>query len=147
MKHAKGDLVTLIDADLQQRPEIVREMVQILDEHPEYDCVAAFQKERNEGRGLSFFKREFYRLINQMSEVEFVNGASDFRTCRRKMVDAILSMPEYHRFQRVFFRGLVLILTIFLMLPRSVMQERQSGASGNCLSMRLRVSLAIQLHR
>lgn len=57
MKHAKGDLVTLIDADLQQRPEIVREMVQILDEHPEYDCVAAFQKERNEGRGLSFFKR------------------------------------------------------------------------------------------
>ena len=50
MKHAKGDLVTLIDADLQQRPEIVREMVQILDEHPEYDCVAAFQKERNEGR-------------------------------------------------------------------------------------------------
>ena len=138
MKHAKGDLVTLIDADLQQRPEIVREMVQILDEHPEYDCVAAFQKERNEGRGLSFFKREFYRLINQMSEVEFVNGASDFRTCRRKMVDAILSM---------FFRGLALILTIFLMLPRSVMQERQSGASGNCLSMRLRVSLAIQLHR
>ena len=44
MKHAKGDLVTLIDADLQQRPEIVREMVQILDEHPEYDCVAAFKK-------------------------------------------------------------------------------------------------------
>ena len=103
MKHAKGDLVTLIDADLQQRPEIVREMVQILDEHPEYDCVAAFQKERNEGRGLSFFKREFYRLINQMSEVEFVNGASDFRTCRRKMVDAILSMPEYHRFSKGIF--------------------------------------------
>ena len=112
MKHAKGDLVTLIDADLQQRPEIVREMVQILDEHPEYDCVAAFQKERNEGRGLSFFKREF-----------------------------IIA------FQRGFFHGLDLILTIFLMLPRSVMQERQSGASGNCLSMRLRVSLAIQLHR
>lgn len=103
MKHAKGDLVTLIDADLQQRPEIVREMVQILDEHPEYDCVAAFQKERNEGRGLSFFKREFYRLINRMSEVEFVNGASDFRTCRRKMVDAILSMPEYHRFSKGIF--------------------------------------------
>lgn len=103
MKHAKGDLVTLIDADLQQRPEIVREMVQILDDHPEYDCVAAFQKERNEGKGLSFFKREFYRLINRMSEVEFVNGASDFRTCRRKMVDAILSMPEYHRFSKGIF--------------------------------------------
>ena len=51
-------------------------------------------------------KREFYRLINQMSEVEFVNGASDFRTCRRKMVDAILSMPEYHRFSKGdFFVG------------------------------------------
>ena len=143
----KGDLVTLIDADLQQRPEIVREMVQILDEHPEYDCVAAFQKERNEGRGLSFFKREFYRIINRMSEVEFVNGASDFRTCRRKMVDAILSMPEYHRFSKGIFSWVGFDTYYIPMLPRSAMQERQSGASGNCLSMRLRVSLAIQLHR
>ena len=64
-----------------------------------------------------------------------------------EMVDAILSMPEYHRFSKGIFHGLALILTIFPMLPRSAMQERQSGASGNCLSMRLRVSLAIQLHR
>lgn len=103
MKHAKGEMVALIDADLQQRPEIVRNMVQILDDHPEYDCVTAYQEERKEGKGLSFFKRTFYRLINRVSEINFVNGASDFRTFRRVMVDAILSLPEYHRFSKGIF--------------------------------------------
>lgn len=103
MRRAGGEMVALIDADLQQRPEIVRNMVRILDENPEYDCVAAYQEQRKEGKGLSFFKRTFYKLINRVSEVNFVNGASDFRTCRRVMVDAILSMPEYHRFSKGIF--------------------------------------------
>lgn len=103
MKRARGELVALIDADLQQRPEIVRDMVRILDEHPEYDCVAAYQEERKESRGLSFFKKTFYRLINKVSEVDFVNGASDFRTFRRSMADAIVSLPEYHRFSKGIF--------------------------------------------
>ena len=103
MRRAKGDLVCLIDADLQQRPEIVREMVEILDEHEEYDCVAAFQEERNEGAVLNFFKNGFYWLINKMTDVKFMRGASDFRTCRRNMVEAILSLPEYHRFSKGIF--------------------------------------------
>ncbi len=103
MKHTKGEMVAFIDADLQQRPEIVRDMVTLLDEHPEYDCVAAYQEERRESRLLTFFKGTFYRLINRVSEVDFVNGASDFRTCRRTMIDAIISLPEYHRFSKGIF--------------------------------------------
>ena len=59
MQKATGDYICLIDADLQQRPEIVRDMVRILDEKPEYDIVAAYQDRRNEGKVLSFFKKCF----------------------------------------------------------------------------------------
>ena len=103
MRHAKGEMVTFIDADLQQRPEIARHMVEILDENPEYDCVAAYQDERKEGKKISFLKKSFYKIINKVSEVDFVNGASDFRTCRRVMADAILSLPEYQRFSKGIF--------------------------------------------
>ena len=103
MRRARGEMVTFIDAELQQRPEIARNMVRILDENPEYDCVAAFQEERKEGKGISFVKKAFYRVINRVSEVDFVNGASDFRTCRRVMIEAILAMPEYHRFSKGIF--------------------------------------------
>ena len=62
LKQTSGEYVTLIDADLQQRPEIAREMVKILDEQPEYDLVAAYQDRRGEGKVLSFFKKSFYKL-------------------------------------------------------------------------------------
>ena len=66
MQHASGEYISLIDADLQQRPEIVRDMVKILDEDPEYDVVAAYQDRRGEGKVLSFFKRRFYATINMI---------------------------------------------------------------------------------
>ena len=62
IQHAEGDYISLIDADLQQRPEIVRDMVQILDEQPELDVVAAYQDRRGEGKILSFFKKSFYKV-------------------------------------------------------------------------------------
>ena len=67
LQHASGEYISLIDADLQQRPEIVRDMVNILDEKPEYDIVAAYQDRRNEGKVLSFFKKSFYKVINKLS--------------------------------------------------------------------------------
>ena len=103
MQNTEGDLVTIIDADLQQRPEIVVDMVSFLDEHTEYDCVAAFQEKRMEGKLMSFVKNVFYKLINHSSEIDFKNGASDFRTFRRSMADAILNMPEYFRFSKGIF--------------------------------------------
>ena len=103
IEHATGEYISLIDADLQQRPEIVREMVSILDEKPEIDIVAAYQDRRNEGKVLSFFKKGFYRIINRLSEVTLHPDASDFRTFRRSVGESILKMGEYHRFSKGIF--------------------------------------------
>ncbi len=101
--HATGDYISLIDADLQQRPEIVRDMVGILDEKPECDVVAAYQDRRGEGKVLSFFKRFFYKLINRMSDVKLRADASDFRTFRRSVAESIKSLGECHRFSKGIF--------------------------------------------
>ena len=103
MQHAIGEYISLIDADLQQRPEIVRQMVQLLDEKPEYDVVAAYQDRRNEGKVLSFFKKSFYAIINRLSSVKLQPDASDFRTFRRSVAESILSLHEYHRFSKGIF--------------------------------------------
>lgn len=103
LEHAKGEYISLIDADLQQRPELVREMVEILDEKPEIDIVAAYQDRRQEGKILSFFKGGFYKTINRLSSVKLHPDASDFRTFRRKVAESILSLPEYHRFSKGIF--------------------------------------------
>ena len=103
LEHAAGDYICLIDADLQQRPEIVRDMVKILDEHEEYDVVAAYQDRRGEGKLLSFFKRCFYSIINRLSDVTLRADASDFRTFRRRVRDSILKLAEYHRFSKGIF--------------------------------------------
>ena len=103
MAQAAGEYVSLIDADLQQRPEIVRDMVAILEEKPEYDVVAAYQDRRGEGRVLSFFKKSFYSLINRLSTVKLHPDASDFRTFRRCVRDDLLQMSEYHRFSKGLF--------------------------------------------
>lgn len=103
LEHARGEYICLIDADLQQRPEIAREMVRILDEQPQYDVVAAYQDRRGEGKVLSFFKKSFYALINKLSKVTLQPDASDFRTFRRSVRDSLLSMTEYHRFSKGLF--------------------------------------------
>ena len=90
-------------AGLQQRPELVRQMVEILDTQPEYDIVAAYQDKRGDGKVLSFFKEGFYSLINRLSTVKLRPDASDFRTFRRKVAESILALPEYHRFSKGIF--------------------------------------------
>ena len=103
LKETCGEYVTLIDADLQQRPEIVRDMVKILDEQPEYDLVAAYQDRRGEGKVLTFFKKSFYKTINKLSDVNLHADASDFRTMRRNVADSIIALGEYHRFSKGIF--------------------------------------------
>lgn len=103
MKYAEGEYISLIDADLQQRPEIVRDMVKILDEQPQYDVVAAYQDRRSEGKILSFFKKSFYALINKLSKVKLQPDASDFRTFRRSVAESMLSLTENHRFSKGIF--------------------------------------------
>ena len=103
LHYASGDYISRIDADLQQRPELVREMAAILDEKKEYDVVAAYQDRRGEGKVLSFFKRCFYKIINALSKVSLQPDASDFRTFRRSVRDSILDLAEYHRFSKGIF--------------------------------------------
>ena len=103
MEHASGEYISLIDADLQQRPEIVRDMVRILDERPEYDVIAAYQDRRGDGKVLSFFKKSFYSVINRLSDVQLQRDASDFRTFRRSVAESIIGMGEYHRFSKGIF--------------------------------------------
>ena len=103
LKHASGEYISIIDADLQQHPDIVKKMVNILDEQPEYDVVAAYQDRRGESKVLSFFKKSFYRLINQLSSTQLKADASDFRTFRRSVAESIIALGEYHRFSKGIF--------------------------------------------
>lgn len=123
LSNAKGDMVCIIDADLQQRPEVVLEMLSEFEKDDSLDCVAAYQENRKESKTLSGFKSAFYKVINKITDVDFVNGASDFRLLKRAMVDAIIEMTEYHRFSKGIFSW-VGFNTKYI--PYSV-EERQFG--------------------
>ena len=125
LKNASGEFVTIIDADLQQKPSLILDMLDILNNNPDIDSVAAFQEKRKEGKVLTFFKDSFYKLINSISTVPFVQGASDFRTFRRNVVDSILSVSEYHRFSKGIF-SFVGFNTYYMPY---VVEERNSGNS------------------
>lgn len=103
LRHANGDLVTIIDADLQQRPEVALQMVDFLVVNEQYDAVAAYQDKRIESKGMAWVKGLFYRMINHVSDTYFYPSASDFRTLRRSVVDALISLPEYYRFSKGLF--------------------------------------------
>lgn len=103
LQHCCGEYVTIIDTDLQQSPEIVKDMIKILDDNEEIDCVCACQENRHEGAAVKFFKKSFYKFADKFTDTHFVDGASDFRTFRKSVRDAILSMGEYFRFSKGIF--------------------------------------------
>ncbi len=103
LERATGDYIGIIDADLQQKPELLVEMVKVLEEKEEYDCVCCYQERRIEDKTIAFMKKKFYALINKISEVELVDGASDFRVFRRYVVESILSLKEANRFSKGIF--------------------------------------------
>ena len=103
LRASTGEFTSIIDADLQQRPSYIVDMMKILTEHPEYDAVAAYQEERREGAVISVFKKMFYKVIDSMTDVKIMQAASDFRLLRRPVVDAILSLPEKCRFSKGIF--------------------------------------------
>ena len=104
LQEASGDLVTVMDVDLQDPPELLIEMKAMLDTNPELDCVGTRRTTREgEPPIRSFFANLFYKLINKISQVEMVDGARDFRLMRRPMVDAILEVSEYNRFSKGIF--------------------------------------------
>ncbi len=103
-KTATGNYVAMIDADLQDPPELLIEMFDSL-KNEDYDCVATYRVSRNgEPPIRSYFAKKFYQLINKISDVKLVDGARDFRLMTRQMVDAILEITEYNRFSKGIFQ-------------------------------------------
>lgn len=100
---SKGDYVCVMDADLQDPPSLLPELLETI-ENEGYDCIATRSISRH---GYSFIRktctRWFYKIINSMSKTEMIDGARDFRLMKRKMVDAILSMKEYNRYSKGIF--------------------------------------------
>lgn len=103
LETAVGDLVVLMDADLQDPPKLLPEMIHYIQDEG-YDSVATYRVDRKgEPPIRSWFARQFYKLINKMTEVEIVDGARDYRMMTRDMVNAIISMEEVHRFSKGIF--------------------------------------------
>lgn len=101
--NASGDYVAVMDADMQDPPALLPEMVKML-ETGDYDSVATRRVNREgEPPIRSWFARKFYKLINRISDADIVDGARDFRLMKREMVDAIVAMSEYNRFSKGIF--------------------------------------------
>ena len=103
LEHAAGDYVAIMDADLQDPPELLEEMYTGITEEG-FDCVGSRRVTRKgESKLRSFFARCFYRMINNMSKTPVVDGARDFRLMTRQMVDEILRLSERNRFSKGLF--------------------------------------------
>lgn len=95
---SRGDYVAVMDADLQHPPELLIKMLYAIEEEG-YDCASARRISRK-GEPIirSFFSRAFYHIINKITVIDLVPGATDYRLMKRKVVDAIIAMPEHERF-------------------------------------------------
>ena len=103
MQASKGDFAVIMDADLQHPPQLVAEMIRIVEETGCDSCAARRVSRKGEPKIRSALARAFYKLMNRYSDIEIVDGAVDFRLMNRKMVKAIVGMPENQRFSKGIF--------------------------------------------
>ena len=102
-ENSTGDYVCLMDADLQDPPRLLPEMLKAIREEG-YDSAATRRVTRKgEPPIRSFFARMFYKIINKMSDIEMVDGARDYRLMKRQVVDSIISLKEYNRYSKGLF--------------------------------------------
>ena len=103
LEAAEGDYVTLMDADLQDPPALLKQMYDAI-KNEGYDSVGTRRVIRKgEPPIRSFFARMFYKIINKMSNIEMVDGARDYRLMKRQVVDSIISLKEYNRYSKGLF--------------------------------------------
>ena len=121
LKNSNAEYTAIIDADLQQDPDYLLEMVNILDKSDDVDSVCMIQAQKKN----RFFQKLFYKFINKISKTNFVNGASDFRMFRKKVVESILSLSEKNRFSKGIFSW-VGFNTLYLPY---VVKKRKKGKS------------------
>lgn len=102
LRASDADATGILDADMQHPPSLLLPMIEALEEG--YDVAAARRTERKQQPFLyRFGARAFYRLAGHLTDVDMPQGAQDFRLMKRKVVEAILSLPEYHRFSKGIF--------------------------------------------
>lgn len=103
MRHSAGDLIAIMDADLQDPPALIPQMIEAI-EKEHYDSVATRRVSRKGEPPLrSLFAKMFYKIINKLSDADIVDGARDYRMMTRQMVNSILEINEYHRFSKGIF--------------------------------------------
>lgn len=103
LSNAKGDYVVMMDADMQDPPALLPEMITKL-ETGEWDCVATRRVTRTgEGAIRSFGARMFYKIIRKMTNINIADGARDYQMMTRQMVDSVLALTEYNRFSKGIF--------------------------------------------
>lgn len=103
LQASHGDFAVIMDADLQHPPKLVEKMIRIVEETGCDSCAARRVSRRGEPKIRSAFARAFYKLMNRYSDIEIVDGAVDFRLMSRRMVKAIVRMPERQRFSKGIF--------------------------------------------
>ena len=103
LKASKAKYACIIDADLQQSPTLVKDMLKFLEENEEYDEVAMVNQYTHENVFQKLFKHLFYNVMKKSTNQEYVAGASDFRLFRRNVVKALVSMKENNRFTKGLF--------------------------------------------
>jgi glycosyltransferase involved in cell wall biosynthesis len=103
LQAATGDYVVVMDVDLQDPPEFLPKMYELL-QTGEYDCIGTRRVDRTgEAKFKSFLSTQFYHVINRISQTNIVPGARDYRMMTRQMVNAVLSLKEYNRFSKGIF--------------------------------------------
>lgn len=101
LRHASGDSVVVMDADLQHPPELIPRMVELRDQG--HDQVLARRSRSGDRFTRTLTARLYYRLVNRLVDVELVDGVGDFRLLSRRVVDAVLALTEYNRFSKGLF--------------------------------------------
>ncbi|MGW0707382.1 glycosyltransferase family 2 protein [Streptomyces sp. NPDC002643] len=101
LRHASGDSVIVMDADLQHPPELIARMVRLREQG--YDQVIARRNRTGDGFLRTLTARLYYRLVNRVVDVELVDGVGDFRLLSRRVVDSVLDLTEYNRFSKGLF--------------------------------------------
>ncbi|MET8951805.1 glycosyltransferase family 2 protein [Streptomyces sp. NPDC004393] len=101
LRHASGDSVIVMDADLQHPPELIPRMVDLCGQG--YDQVIARRSRTGDRIARTVTARLYYRLVNRLVDVELMDGVGDFRLLSRRTVDAVLSLSEYNRFSKGLF--------------------------------------------
>ncbi len=121
LKNSNAEYTAIIDADLQQDPNYLLDMLNKLDKNNDIDSICMIQAQKKN----RFFQKLFYKFINKISKTNFVNGASDFRMFRKKVVESILSLSEKNRFSKGIFSWVGFNTCYLPYTP----EERQSGTS------------------